>query len=117
MDKQVRTSEEKQSLHVSDFPTHNHTMIGSGKTYTMLGSNLTGHNAGNATNDDANLGLYYMAAMDVFELASRPENQHLQVGASLFEIYGGKLFDLLNERKPVKCLENHKGKVCFPRPE
>jgi kinesin family protein 2/24 len=87
---------------------------GSGKTYTMLGSNLTGHNAGNATSDDDNLGLYYMAALDVFELANRPENQHLQVGASLFEIYGGKLFDLLNDRKPVKCLENHKGKVCFP---
>ena len=79
----------------------------------MLGSNLTGHNAGNATSDDDNLGLYYMAALDVFELANRPENQHLQVGASLFEIYGGKLFDLLNDRKPVKCLENHKGKVCF----
>ena len=87
---------------------------GSGKTYTMLGSNLTGHNAGNATNDDANLGLYYMAALDVFELARRPEYCHLLVGASLFEIYGGKLFDLLNDRKPVKCLENHRGKVCFP---
>ena len=87
---------------------------GAGKSFTMLGSNLTGHNAGNATYDDDNLGLYYMAAVDVFELASRPENRHLQVGASLFEIYGGKLFDLLNERKPVKCLENHRGKVCFP---
>lgn len=85
---------------------------GSGKTYTMLGSNLTGHNAG--VSNDANLGLYYMAALDVFELARQPENRHLQVGASLFEIYGGKLFDLLNERKPVKCLENHRGKVCFP---
>jgi kinesin family protein 2/24 len=87
---------------------------GSGKTFTMMGSNLTGINAGNATNHEANLGLYYMAAMDVFELASRPEYRHLTVGASLFEIYGGKLFDLLNDRKPVKCLENHRGKVCFP---
>lgn len=33
---------------------------------------------------------------------------------SLFEIYGGKLYDLLNSRNPVKCLENHKGRVCFP---
>ena len=80
----------------------------------MMGSNLTGINAGNSTNEECNLGLYYMAALDVFELASRPEYSHINVGASLFEIYGGKLFDLLNERKPVKCLENHRGKVCFP---
>lgn len=87
---------------------------GSGKTFTMMGSTLTGIKAGNSTNDKANLGLYYMAAVDVFELASRPEYRHMAVGASLFEIYGGKLFDLLNDRQPVKCLENHRGKVCFP---
>lgn len=87
---------------------------GSGKTFTMMGSNLTGIKAGNSTSDKANLGLYYMAAVDVFELASRPEYRHMAVGASLFEIYGGKLFDLLNDRQPVKCLENHRGKVCFP---
>lgn len=80
----------------------------------MMGSNLTGFNAGNATNDKANLGLYYLAALDVFDFKRRPEYQHISVGASLFEIYGGKLFDLLNDRKPVKCLENHRGKVCFP---
>lgn len=64
--------------------------------------------------DEDNLGLYYMAALDVFSLANEPENRHLTVGASLFEIYGGKLFDLINHRKQIKCLEDSRGKVCFP---
>ena len=33
---------------------------------------------------------------------------------SCFEIYGGKLFDLLNERKPIRCLEDSKGMVQTP---
>lgn len=61
-----------------------------------------------------NFGLYYLAAQDVFHLSREEEYNHLAVGASLFEIYGGKLYDLLNSRKPVKCLEDHKGQVCFP---
>mmetsp|Transcript_14107 Transcript_14107/g.19702 ORF Transcript_14107/g.19702 Transcript_14107/m.19702 type:complete len:1489 (-) Transcript_14107:919-5385(-) len=87
---------------------------GSGKTFTMMGCNLTGIKAGSSAKSFENLGLYYLAAQDVFTLANEPEYSHLSVGASLFEIYGGKLFDLLNNREPVKCLENHKGKVCFP---
>jgi hypothetical protein len=87
---------------------------GSGKTYTMMGSNMTGINAGTATDDEANLGLYYLAALDIFEMVKRPEYRHLSVQVSLFEIYGGKLFDLLNGRKQIKCLEDSKGKVCFP---
>jgi kinesin family protein 2/24 len=80
----------------------------------MMGSNITGKNAGTATQDEANLGLYYLAALDIFEMMQRPEYRHLKVHVSLFEIYGGKLFDLLNERKQVKCLEDSRGKVCFP---
>lgn len=87
---------------------------GSGKTYTMMGSNMTGINSGTATDDASNLGLYYLAALDIFEMVQRPEYQHLKVQVSLFEIYGGKLFDLLNSRGPVKCLEDSRGKVCFP---
>ena len=87
----------------------------SGKTYTMLGSNLTGINAGTASNDESNLGLYYLAAMEIFDILQEPEYHHLNVHVSLFEIYGGgKLFDLLSERKQIKCLEDSKGKVCFP---
>jgi kinesin family protein 2/24 len=87
---------------------------GSGKTYTMMGSNMTGINAGTAKSDEANFGLYYLAALDIFEMMKRPEHSHLSVQVSLFEIYGGKLFDLLNGRKQIKCLEDSKGKVCFP---
>mmetsp|Transcript_34751 Transcript_34751/g.40229 ORF Transcript_34751/g.40229 Transcript_34751/m.40229 type:complete len:87 (+) Transcript_34751:158-418(+) len=36
------------------------------------------------------------------------------IGASQSEIYSGKFFELLNNCNPVKCLENHRGKVCFP---
>jgi len=88
---------------------------GSGKTFTMMGSTLTGIKARSKNVEhDKNYGLYVLAARDVFEFAARKENSHLAVGASLFEIYGGKLYDLLNNRNPVKCLENHKGRVCFP---
>lgn len=90
---------------------------GSGKTFTMMGCNLTGMKAGNNHAQhckEDNLGLYFLAAKDVFAYASTKEYRHLSVGASLFEIYGGKLYDLLNGRKPIKCLENHKGMVCFP---
>ena len=84
------------------------------KTYTMMGSNITGINAGTATLDESNLGLYYLAALDIFEMIKLPEYSHLNVRVSLFEIYGGKLFDLLNDRGQIKCLEDSKGKVCFP---
>jgi len=89
---------------------------GSGKTFTMMGANATGIKAGNKRRKDDrdNFGLYFLAAEDVFEFAQRDEFSHLMVGASLFEIYSGKLFDLLNNRNPVKCLEDHRGKVCFP---
>ena len=87
---------------------------GSGKTYTMMGSNMTGINAGTATNDQSNLGLYYLAALDVFKIAKQQQYSHLSIGVSLFEIYGGKLFDLLNSRKHIKCLEDSRGMVCFP---
>jgi kinesin family member 2/24 len=33
---------------------------------------------------------------------------------SCFEIYGGKLYDLLHDRHPIKCLEDGKGVVQTP---
>jgi kinesin family protein 2/24 len=81
----------------------------------MMGYNATGSLEQNDSSVDMkNYGLYYMAARDVFELAQEVEFQHMSISISLFEIYGGKLFDLLNERNQVKCLEDHKGKVNFP---
>ncbi|KAL3791870.1 hypothetical protein HJC23_010730 [Cyclotella cryptica] len=89
---------------------------GSGKTFTMMGSNMTGLKAGNQSDNlcEANLGLYFLAARDVFRIAEQPEYENISISVSLFEIYGGKLIDLLNRRNQVKCLEDSKGKVCFP---
>lgn len=86
---------------------------GSGKTFTMMGSTLTGIKARNRNvKHEKNYGLYLLAARDLFMFARREEYSHFTIGASLFEIYGGKLFDLLNDRTSVKCLENHQGRVC-----
>lgn len=89
---------------------------GSGKTFTMMGSSLTGMKAGNQADNmsEANLGLYFLAAQDVFRLAKDPQHEDISIRCSLFEIYGGKLLDLLNDRNPIRCLEDSKGKVCFP---
>ena len=75
-----------------------------------MGSSFTG----DKVVQDSNMGLYYMAALDIFQCLEDPEYSHLTVGVSLFEIYSGKLFDLLNNRRAVKCLEDHQGKVQFP---
>lgn len=83
----------------------------------MMGSNATGMKAGNQAENSitgANVGLYYLAAQDVFRMAKDPAHADVSIGVSLFEIYGGKLLDLLNARNPVRCLEDSRGKVCFP---
>ena len=82
----------------------------------MMGSGLTGMKAGNQAENmcDANLGLYCLAAQDVFQLAEDPQYEDISINCSLFEIYGGKLFDLLNNRQQIRCLEDSRGKVCFP---
>ena len=81
----------------------------------MMGNNFTGMNCTTPANADlSNLGLYYMAALDIFHALQSPEYESYTIHVSLFEIYGGKLFDLLNGRFAVKCLEDSKGNVCFP---
>ena len=53
------------------------------------------------------MGLYILAAAELFERV-RTEHPELTVWVSFFEIYGGKLFDLLNDRKPVLAREDAK---------
>jgi kinesin family protein 2/24 len=43
-------------------------------------------------------GLYILGAHDIFGIQSHPQHQKLKVYVSFFEIYCGKLFDLLNNR-------------------
>ena len=82
---------------------------GSGKTFTMMGSQPD-----LPSQDDENAGLYVLAARDIFAKLSQYVHRSLEVHVSCFEIYGGKLFDLLNDRQPVKCLEDAKQQVQLP---
>ncbi|GMH42856.1 hypothetical protein BSKO_10775 [Bryopsis sp. KO-2023] len=66
---------------------------GSGKTYTMTP-------------------LPSMAASDIFLALDQPEYQDVYLFVSCFEIYGGKVFDLLNARKKLEIREDGKRKVC-----
>lgn len=68
---------------------------GSGKTFTMMGKN-----------DQE--GLYLMASRDIFK---RLDATTMSVWVSFFEIYGGKLFDLLNNRKLLHAREDAKQNV------
>jgi len=79
---------------------------GSGKTFTMMGANP-------AAPDTVveNAGLYVIAARDIFRYLQTQEYKNLQLFVSCFEIYSGKLFDLLNDRGIVKCLEDAKQQV------
>lgn len=82
---------------------------GSGKTHTM-GGTFTGKQ------QDCTKGIYALAATDVFKLSKSPKhkNKDLVISASYFEIYGSKVFDLLNKRKRLRVLEdgNQQVQVC-----
>ncbi|KAI8377146.1 P-loop containing nucleoside triphosphate hydrolase protein [Choanephora cucurbitarum] len=69
---------------------------GSGKTYTML---------------DPKLGLYVLAARDVFAWIRQPEYEHLSAWIGFYEIYQGQLYDLLNNRKKLFAREDGKQNV------
>ncbi|KAL6066750.1 SAM domain-containing protein [Balamuthia mandrillaris] len=74
---------------------------GSGKTHTMMGKKNVP-------------GLYALAVEDIFgTIESLGGARELQVQASLFEIYGNKLFDLLNDRKKIVARQNAKQEVCI----
>ncbi|CAI8026232.1 Kinesin-like protein KIF2A, partial [Geodia barretti] len=79
---------------------------GSGKTHTMGGSFV-------GKEQDATKGVYAQAAADVFKLLEQPEHSQkkLEVCASYFEIYLGKVFDLLNKKSRLRILENAQHEV------
>jgi len=80
---------------------------GSGKTFTMMGNKLESP----SESDPAKSGLYVLAAKDIFDILSQPQFKSLKAFVSCFEIYGGKLFDLLKDRGLVRCLEDSKQQV------
>ena len=61
---------------------------GSGKTHTMMGH-------------PKQPGLYFLAAADIFKFTKEKTHSDVSVWISFFEIYGGKLYDLLNERRKL----------------
>ncbi|KAH9577824.1 Kinesin motor domain [Trypanosoma melophagium] len=67
---------------------------GSGKTHTMLGTGTEP-------------GLYALAAEDMFTRLDSSKELYV----SFYEIYSGKLYDLLNGRRPLRCLEDGKQNV------
>uniref|UniRef100_A0A6M2DJG3 Kinesin-like protein n=1 Tax=Xenopsylla cheopis TaxID=163159 RepID=A0A6M2DJG3_XENCH len=79
---------------------------GSGKTHTMGGDF-------NGRTQDCKKGIYAMAAKDVFKTLRSPKYRPLGliVSASFFEIYSGKVFDLLNDKTKLRVLEDGKQQV------
>jgi kinesin family protein 2/24 len=87
----------------------------SGKTHTLFGS-CGGSGSGDSHPDSA--GMYVLAARDVFSrvgasndnnLESKTKESHLYVEVSMFEIYGQKVRDLLNDSKELAALEDRHG--------
>lgn len=76
---------------------------GSGKTHTM-GGDFHGRT------QDCKKGIYAMAATDVFKLLHSQKYRHLnlRVSSSFFEIYSGKVFDLLANKAKLRVLEDGK---------
>ncbi|EGR27415.1 kinesin motor domain protein [Ichthyophthirius multifiliis] len=73
---------------------------GSGKTHTMLGSA-----------EKRVPGMYVLASHDIFQALQKQEFSHLQIYVSFYEIYCGKLFDLLNERSLLCIREDGKQNI------
>ncbi|KAK6023201.1 kinesin motor domain protein [Ostertagia ostertagi] len=79
---------------------------GSGKTHTM-GGDFTGRNQNCAS------GIYALTASDVFKMQHSQQYRklNLSVSCSFFEIYGGKVFDLLKHKALLRVLEDGKKEV------
>ncbi|XP_054831629.1 kinesin-like protein KIF2A [Eublepharis macularius] len=79
---------------------------GSGKTHTM-GGDFSGKR------QEAAKGIYAMVARDVFRRLQEPASRglELQVFGAFFEIYWGKVYDLLNWKQQLRVLEDSNQQV------
>ncbi|XP_034090421.1 kinesin-like protein KIF2C isoform X3 [Gymnodraco acuticeps] len=79
---------------------------GSGKTHTM-GGDFTGKQ------QNSSKGIYAMAAQDVFAYMNHRRYVNLDLSAyvSFFEIYNGKVYDLLNKKNKLRVLEDERQQV------
>jgi kinesin family protein 2/24 len=58
-------------------------------------------------------GLYVLSAFDIFKYLQHEDYNHLEVWVSFYEIYCGKLFDLLNEKSVLLAREDGKQNICI----
>jgi kinesin family member 2/24 len=77
---------------------------GSGKTFTMGGDFST-------KNADCSTGIYALTARDVFKHVNGKFKGTLDVFCTFFEIYCGKVYDLLNNKENLRVLEDGKNMV------
>jgi kinesin family protein 2/24 len=77
----------------------------SGKTFTM-GGDLS------SVKTDYSHGIYAQTARDIFQRLSLPQyRSSVEIYVTFYEIYCGKVFDLLNNKKRLRVLEDQKGLV------
>lgn len=76
---------------------------GSGKTHTMGGCFVSDKQS----TQQVDKGVYYFAAKDIFAMnkSAQYASEHFIICASFFEIYSGKVFDLLNGKKLLRIME------------
>lgn len=82
---------------------------GSGKTFTMMGPPK--RMVENLLPEERIPGIFLLASQDLFRGVASQEYSHLGVFIAFYEIYCGKLFDLLNNRQLLHARENAKGNV------
>lgn len=80
---------------------------GSGKTFTMIGSRKL-----KRASHPYMPGIYEYAANDIYRMLRQPEyDEKLEVVISFYEIYCGKIYDLLQDRKLLEALDNGRREV------
>lgn len=82
---------------------------GSGKTFTMMGPPK--RLVEGVPEKDRTPGIFLLASQDIFRSLASKEHSHLGVYIAFYEIYCGKLFDLLNNRQILHARENAKANV------
>lgn len=78
---------------------------GSGKTFTMMGVTKVTSEKERVT------GIFLLASQDIFRCLANKEHANLGVYIAFYEIYCGKLYDLLNSRQILHARENGKANV------
>ncbi|GAB5369803.1 hypothetical protein AAMO2058_001437700 [Amorphochlora amoebiformis] len=69
---------------------------GSGKTHTMIGV-------------PKDRGIFHRTVKDIYTILGFKEHKSLTADLSMFEVYGGNIHDLLNQRLKLKCRNDRKG--------